>query len=167
MAIKSIPSVGEAFLGSDPFVPKILRVTLGSSGYSGANDVDIATTEAGAVLVTFQDSGLIVTDLAVRIVEVFSTNIIQIGPDSDIALWDFNDTDSGLFTSGTVSDLLNLRNELSTGDWGALTPSDFGVKSSSLFPGTSAATIKYSFSASGTLGTEGHLELYVYYHEIP
>ena len=165
MPAKEIPSVGEAFLGSDPFVPKILRVTLGSSGYSGVNDVDLATTEGGVNLVTFADTGFFITDLAVRIVEIFSVAGLGIGPDSSDRLW-FDDFDTNLFSAGTVGDLENLAGTESTGA-GAITPTDFGLQSSSIFPPTSSATIQYTYSAAATLGTEGHLELYVYYHEIP
>ena len=168
MGVKQIPSVGEAFLGSDPFVPRILRVTLGSSGYSGVNDVDIATTEGGADLVTFADSGFFITDLAVRIVEIFSVNAIGIGPNSSPALW-FDDLDTNLFSAGTVGGLLFLSHDLSTGA-GAIGGEDTavqGLQSSSLFPPTSSASIRYTYSAADALGTEGHLELYIYYHEIP
>lgn len=168
MPVKQIPSVGEAFLGSDPFVPKILKVTFGSSGYTQAvPDVNLATTEGGVNLVTFADTGFFITDLAVRIVEIFSVAGLGIGPDSSDRLW-FDDFDTNLFSAGTLNAglLENLAGVASTGA-GAIAGSDFGLQSSSLFPPGSDAAIQFTYSAAATLGTEGYIEMFVYYHEIP
>ena len=68
MGSKQIPAVGEAFLGSDPQALKVTRVTFGDAGWSGGNDVDLTTiadtNAVGSVLISFGDSGIIITNIA-------------------------------------------------------------------------------------------------------
>src|SRR3990167_6703432 len=91
MASKQIPVVGEAFLGSDPLVQKMIRITFGSSGFSGSNDVDVTTASVAAgvgtlgvgQLLTFADSNYRLLNIIFNVVEVFSVGAINVGVDSD------------------------------------------------------------------------------------
>jgi len=89
---KTIPVVGQAFLGSDPLVPRVLKVTYGAA--TAVVDVTATAVSTGTVstaydeLVNFADSGYIITDMYVAIEEAFTAAVIEIGPDSAAALID-------------------------------------------------------------------------------
>jgi hypothetical protein len=85
MAAKNLPVVGEAFLGSDPLVEKVIRIAVGTDTTDGVNDVIIDTTQAN--ILTVSDSKFMITDLKFRITAAFSAaNDIQLGVSSSASL---------------------------------------------------------------------------------
>ena len=159
MAAKSLPIVGEAFLGSDPLVVKVVRITFGSTGFSGTNDVNL--TSAGAQnLLTFADTTFKIVDVMVNISELFSVGAINLGVDSDI---DALGGDTGAFgIDFTAAAWYSVKRGLSTGVVAGYAATDdllFG----GVWPATSDATIQVSYSGAAAMGTEGHAEVYVFY----
>jgi hypothetical protein len=173
MASKQIPVVGEAFLGSDPLVQKMIRISFGSSGFSGVNDVDVNTlTGLGGTtannLLTFADSNFRILNIVFNVVEVFSVLGIQVGMDSDPVAFaaDTLSADSNFqFDTLGIGDL--LRNQSTGADApGAQLSSEYAV-ANGLWPGDSDDRLVFSYSGAGTLGTEGNCEVYVFYLEVP
>ncbi len=175
MAAVQIPAIGEAFLGSDPQVLKVARVTFGDAGWSGGNDVDLTTiadTDAvGSELVTFGDSGIIITNLAFNLVEAFTTAFIVIGPDSAISdiIADSSAGDDGVDFTQTAGVWFDAKHDWSTGVMAAA--SGFGLGTdfamfSGEWPVDSDDSINIGDNSAGTI-TAGHCEMYVYYLEAP
>jgi len=163
MASKILPVVGEAFLGSDPLVQKMIRVTFGSSGFSGVNDVDVSTA-GGQTLLAFADSNFRILNVWFNITEAFSVGAIQVGIDTSPTIFGADTLDQAVdFTAISNYD---LRYGLSTGvALASPLSSDFltllGV------PADSIDVVVVSFSGAGALGTEGNCEMYVFYLEVP
>jgi hypothetical protein len=186
MAAKQIPVIGEAFLGSDPEAVKVLRVTFGSSGFSGTNDVDIDTEAAGVELVSFADSGWVISDVVINVVEVFSVAQLGVGYDSSVDAFFADTVVLGLFAStvagawsskattistAVASQLLyeglafHVDTNLSQGVWAQSSVGPDSVDNTP-WPLDSGDTIVANYDGASTLGTEGHAELYVYYQRL-
>jgi hypothetical protein len=173
MASKQLPVVGEAFLGSDPLVQKMIRITFGSSGFSGVNDVDVNTLTGlpGAAandLLTFADSNFRILNVVFNVVEIFSVAGIQVGVDSDPIAFaaDTMSADSNInFDTLGINDIIRAQSSADTAS-GAQISTEYAVFGG-LWPGDSDDSIVVSFSGAGTLGTEGHCEVYVFYLEVP
>ena len=173
MAAKQIPVIGEAFLGSDPMADRILRVSFGDSESTLVPDV-VLTTAGAQDLVTFGDSGYIITKMVLNIVEAFSVAAIAIGQDS---LYDafFADTLAGSAVVTSAVGVFDPRWDTDTDGgqvgkaWGekglgAATAGDSDALAP--WPVDSDDSIQVSYSGAATLGTEGHGELYVFYHKL-
>jgi len=165
MAAKQLPIVGEAFLGSDPFVSKIVKVQLGASAFSGVNDVDL-TTSSNQTLLSFADTGFFLENIAFRVVEGFSSlGELTIGNDTSPA--------AVLPAVGAVATALNITSagilmditkSLSTAVIAVLpTGTDYGLLLG--MPANSTSSLEVSW-AGAAVPTIGSLEMYVYYHEI-
>ena len=175
MASKQIPSVGEAFLGSDPQALKVTRVTFGDPGWSGGNDVDLTTiadtNAVGSVLITFGDSGIIITNIAFHLVEAFTTAYIVLGKDSAISdiFANSSDGDDGIDFTQTAGVWFDLKHNFQTGVMAAAAGfglgTDFALFSGG-WPEDSGDSINIGSNAAGTI-TAGHCEMYVYYLEVP
>jgi hypothetical protein len=80
MAAKNLPVVGEAFLGSDPLVEKVIRISFGVDTTDGINDVIITDTStlgtstalSSINLLTVSDSKFMITDLGILVKTAFS-----------------------------------------------------------------------------------------------
>lgn len=168
MASKQLPIVAEAFLGSEPFVAKCVKITFGSSGYSGTNDVDM-TTAGDQDLLTFADSGFVITDIAYRVVEAFSAAFVTLGVDSDPdAIAADSDAGNAAFTVTTAGNMMSARYDLSSAAGvgaGKPTSTDYAFFAGA-WPADSDDSLVAGATGHSTLGTEGHLEVYVWYHEI-
>jgi len=173
MASKQIPVVGEAFLGSDPLVQKMIRITFGSSGFSGSNDVDVTTASVAAgvgtlgvgQLLTFADSNYRLLNIIFNVVEVFSVGAINVGVDSDPVAFA---SDTGAHAADfTAASIFDLRYGQSTGVGAGIPLSTVSVLFGGAWPADSDDFISLSFSGAAALGTEGHCEMYVFYLEVP
>ncbi len=170
-----IPAIGEAFLGSDPQVLKVARVTFGDSDWSGGNDVDLTTMAdsdaAGSVLVSFGDTGIVITNLAFHLVEAFTTAFIMIGPDSDINSLIANSSagDDAVDFTQTAGVWFDFAHNWNTGVMAAAggfgLGTDFAMFSGE-WPTDSTDTLNIGDLSAGTI-TAGHCEMYVYYLEAP
>lgn len=175
MPSKQIPAVGEAFLGSDPQALKVTRVTFGDSGWTGGNDVDLTTladtNAVGSVLISFGDSGIIITNIAFHLVEAFTTAFICLGPDSAISdiFADSSDGDDGIDFTQTAGVWFDMKHDASTGVMalaaGFGLGTDFAMFSGE-WPADSSDTINIGDNSAGTI-TAGHCEMYVFYLEAP
>jgi len=165
MASKQLPIVGEAFLGSDPFVKKVVKIQLGASAFSGVNDVDL-TTSSNQTLLSFADTGFFIENVAFRVIEGFSSlGELVIGNNTSVsailsvqgaAATGVNLTSAGI--------LMDLTKSLSTATTAALpTASDYGLLLG--MPQDTTSVIEASW-AGAAVPTIGSLEFYVYYHEI-
>lgn len=163
MAAKSLPIVGEAFLGSDPMVQKMVKVTFGSSGFSGTNNVDI-TTAGAQDLITFADSNFVITKIYMHVVEAFSNMGMLLGVDSDPdAIITSNAAVAGIGTNAGFFDLIYACSTAAGALYTGAATAHYGLVADGLWPADSDDHIEVSFSGQGTLGTEGHAALYVYY----
>ena len=175
MPSKQIPAIGEAFLGSDPQVLKVTRVTFGDAGWSGGNDVDLTTiadTDAvGSELITFGDSGIIITNIAFNLVEAFTTAFICIGPDSAISdiMADSSVIDDDILFTNTAGVWFDMKHNAQTGTMAAIAGfglgTDFAMFSGE-WPVDSDDSINIGDNSAGTV-TAGHAEMYVFYLEAP
>src|SRR3990167_5590871 len=172
MASKQIPVVGEAFLGSDPLVQKMIRVTFGSSGFSGVNDVDVTTASVAAgvgaagvgQLLTFADSNFRITNILVNLIEAFSVAALQVGVDSDPVAFMADTLDQAF--DATAVGYYDLLRSLSTGLGAGGIASTNNLVFAGAWPADSDDFISISFSGAAALGTEGHAEMYVWYIEV-
>ena len=178
MTSKQIPAVGEAFLGSDPQALKVTRVTFGDSAWSGGNDVDVTTlsasTASGDALITFGDSGIIITNIAFHLVESFSAAFLMIGPDSaisDILADSASASDTGVDFTQTAGVWWDMKHNASSGTMAAIAGfglgTDFAMFSGE-WPVDSDDSINVGWLSAGDPGiAQGHAEMYVYYLEAP
>ena len=173
MASKQLPVVGEAFLGSDPLVQKMIRVTFGSSGFSGVNDVDLSTASVAAgvgtlgigQLLTFADSNFRILNIIFNVVEAFSVGAINVGVDSDpVAFSSDTGAHAADFTATGLWDM--IRGMSTSAAFGVVTSTQTAVGNGA-WPADSDDFISLSYSGAATLGTEGHCEMYVFYLEVP
>jgi len=163
MASKQLPIVGEAFLGSDPLVQKMVRVTFGSSGFSGVNDVNVSTA-GGQDLLTFADSNFMITNIIFNVVEAFSVAAIQVGADTSAVLFGADTTAAQTESNWAAVGAWDIRDAMSTSAVTGLASTDFAVLAGA-WPADSDDSIVVSYSGAATLGTEGHCEMYVFYIE--
>ena len=85
MAAKNLPVVGEAFLGSDPLVSKVIRIAVGVDTTDGINDVILDTTQNDVL--TVSDSKFMITDIKFRITAAFSSaSEVRLGVSSSASL---------------------------------------------------------------------------------
>lgn len=175
MPSKQIPAVGEAFLGSDPQALKVTRVTFGDSGWSGGNDVDLTTladtNAVGSVLISFGDSGIIITNIAFHLVEAFTTMYICLGPDSAISdlFANSSDGDDAIDFTQTAGVWFSIKEDFNSGVMVALGGGGLGTNFalfSGEWPIDSSDTLNIGDNSAGTI-TAGHAEMYVFYLEAP
>ncbi len=178
MPSKQIPAVGEAFLGSDPQALKVTRVTFGDANWSGGNDVDITTladtNAVGVELITFGDSGVIITNIAFHLVESFTTAFLVVGPDSaitDILADSASASDTGVDFTQTAGVWWDMKHNASSGTMAAIAGfglgTDFAMFSGE-WPVDSDDSINAGWNSAGDPGiSAGHAEMYVYYLEVP
>ena len=160
MAAKNLPVVGEAFLGSDPLVSKVVRIAVGVDTTDGINDVVITGT-ASSVILTVSDTKWMIVGMVFRIVEAFSAvNDVQIGINGSATLY-----------AGLATQTANAFNALGTYvlrviDTGADVASGAGpFDGTTLFP--TSATASLIVTPAVGLPTVGNMEMYVYYVETP
>jgi hypothetical protein len=84
---KTIPVVGEGFLGDNPYAMKVLKVKVGYA--SASPDVTIlADTSAASLAVLTVPAGIIIHDLGWMVEEAFQANMdISVGVASDTVGW--------------------------------------------------------------------------------
>lgn len=162
MAAKNLPVVGEAFLGSDPLVSKVVRITVGDDTTDGVNDVILTTTQSD--ILTVSDTKFMITDMKFRVIEAFSaSNDLRIGVSSS----------ASLYLGATTATLLPDFSALGWGDMQILdTAADSGMKQGAAvlnpldqgltFPQDSDDALT-AFCA--TAPTNGQVEIYVFYVE--
>ena len=181
---KTIPVVGQAFLGSDPLVPRVLKVTYGvaSAVVDVANTAVSTGTTAAAYdeLVNFADSGYIITNMYVSIEEAFTNAVIEIGCDSSVVV------DSvGFFPNGVpVADTPGLWNAFQEDSALAITEGGLGTDwlavtdtivphfvvaadcAAASWPVDSDDTIRAIFDSGTGAATAGKMALYVHYQAL-
>jgi len=165
MAAKNLPVVGEAFLGSDPMVSKVIRIAVGVDTTDGVNDVIIADTSQLDIL-TVSDSKFMITDIKFRITAAFSaTNDIHLGVSSSASL-----------ILGASS--ATLTPSLGTVGWADMqiidTTADSGMIAGAALLSPLANGLIFPQDSSDALTltainapTNGEMELYVFYVETP
>ena len=161
MAAKNLPVVGEAFLGSDPLVSKVIRIAVGTDSASGINDVVISGT-ASAVILTVSDTKWMIVGMVFRITEAFSAvNDLQIGINGSASLY------AGLAAqTSNAFDALGMY-ELNIVDTSSGTGPTYlnPFAGAVLFP--TSATASLIITPAVGLPTVGNMEVYVYYVETP
>ena len=172
MASKQIPVIGEAFLGSDPMALKVLKVTVGDCEFSGGNDVNLDSTDSGATIVTFADTGVIILNIGWYVVEAFSVGSdITIGTDSSSIAWFTDSASVGMAApwagAGQYNDLTSLSTGLtklvSTIASGDTAQAGQAALTSGAWPVDSDDTIVVA--SAGDTVSAGHAEFYIYYLE--
>ena len=182
---KTIPVVGEAFLGSDPLVPRVLKVTYGvSSAVVDVTADSVATAGSAAAyneLVNFADSGYIITNMIVTIEEAFSNGVIEIGQDSSAvvdAVGFFPDGKpvatvlGGIWNAHEEDSSLSLPESSIGTEWYGVTDTlapHFTIAADCSFkpwPVDSDDTIRAIFDSGVNSATQGKMALYVYYQAL-
>ena len=168
---KNLPVVGEAFLGSDPGVSKVIKIAVGVDTTDGVNDVILVGT-ALANLLTVSDTKFMITDIKFRIIENFSaTNDFRIGVNSSVSLYCDVATVTARPSFGSSAASLVGWQDMATvdtsadsgmisGAGGVPNPLDRGLT----FPATASAVLTAFAIVAPTIG---NVELYVFYVETP
>lgn len=179
---KTIPVVGSAFLGNDPLVPRILKVTFGVS--SAVVDVVAtapSTAASGAAydeLVNFADSGYLITGMRAEIIEAFTAAGLNIGQDS-IALEDgigcFLATGIvanvvGVYDAHTMDTLMSLTPEAQWGtDFQGDSELHFFMSADSAappWPIDSDDTLRAIFDSGTCVASVGKMALFIEYQAL-
>ena len=166
MAAKIIPIVGEAFLGSDPQVSKVVRVAVGVDTTDGVNDV-IMTSDTGTYdVLEAADTKFMLTDIKVRVVVAFtSIDELSLGVDSSVLLFGWTSVTSNFDPTALGFQAPRV---LSIGSGTAYTALDnlpYPIDNGLTWPQVSASSIVIGFDT--TAATVGDIEIYFFYVETP
>ena len=170
MASATIPVKGEAFLGDDPSVLKVLKVTLGDT----ADDVTINdgdTTQGLGRILCSLPYGIHVYDVGWRVITAFNGGVdillgVDCGSDCDAFA---EDTDIGCTTANAL-----LKTSRGQAIIHALADSRAGgqgitaqANAMGFTPDSDGNNLVAHVWQGDTVNDSGQLEVYVYYHGAP
>ena len=164
MTARTIPVAGEPFLGDDPAVMKVLKVTFGDSNQDvNINDGD--TTVGKLHILTSLPYGIHVYDVGWRVITAFNGGVdITLGYDSSATFGsdcDFFAKDAYISCSVIYANMRTVSGSLSVD---SATFADTNIAAFGFTPDSNGNNLVAHVWQGDTVNDSGVLEVYVYYH---